>query len=80
MPDVRKELNRSVREGIIEFRNSIESLDLIGSRSHDLGAELGMHSFTADSDTFFNKEDVAVVVPVSRVEVACSEAMLSLSF
>ena len=52
----------------------------MGSRSHDLGAELGMHSFTADCDTFSNEENVAVVAPVTSVQVTCSEAMLVISF
>ena len=33
-----------------------------------------MHSFTVDYDTFSNDEKVAVVVPVTSVEVTCSEA------
>ena len=37
MLDVRDELNRSVREGRIESRHSIKSLERMGSRSHDLG-------------------------------------------
>ena len=45
MPDAREELNRSVREGRIESRHSIKSLEGMGSSSHDLGAELRMHSF-----------------------------------
>ena len=53
MPDVREELNRSVREGRINSRHSSKSLVGIGSRSRDLGAELGMHSFTVNSDIFF---------------------------
>ena len=52
----------------------------MGSESHDLGAELIMHSFIVDCDTFSNAEKVAVVVPVTTVEVTCSEAMLALSF
>ena len=36
MPDEREELNRSVREGRIESRHSIESLDGMGSRSQYL--------------------------------------------
>ena len=40
MPDAREELNRSVREGRIESRHSIKSLEGMGSSSHDLGAEL----------------------------------------
>ena len=80
IPDARKELNRSVREGRIESRNSINSLEGMGSSSHDLGAELRMHSFTVNCDTFSNEEKVAAVVPVTSVEVTCSEAMLALSF
>ena len=52
----------------------------MGSRSHDLGAEIRMHSFTVNCDTFSNEENVAVVVPVTSIEVTCSEAMLALSF
>ena len=33
-----KDLTRSVREGRIEFRHSIKSMERMGSRSHDLGA------------------------------------------
>ena len=35
IPDAREELNRSVREGIIESRHSIMSLEGMGSSSHD---------------------------------------------
>ena len=80
IPDAREELNRSVREGIIESRHSINSLEGMGSSSHDLVAELRMHSFTVNCDTFSNEEKVAAVVPVTSVEVTCSEAMLALSF
>ena len=52
----------------------------MGSSSHDLGAELRMHSFTVNCDTFSNEEKVAAVAPVTSVEVTCSEAMLALSF
>ena len=52
----------------------------MGSSSHDLGAELRMHSFTVNCDTFSNEEKVAAVVPVTSVEETCSEAMLALSF
>ena len=52
----------------------------MGSRSHDLGAELRLHSFTANCDAISNEEKVAVVVPVTSVEGSCSEAMLVLSF
>ena len=38
-PDAREELNRSVREGRIESRHFIKSLEGMGSSSHDLGAE-----------------------------------------
>ena len=52
----------------------------MGSRSHDLGAEFKMHSFTVNCDRFSNDEKVAVVVQVTSVEVTCSEAMLALGF
>ena len=39
-----------------------------------------MHSFTANCDTFLYDEKVIAVVPVTSVEVTCSEAMLALSF
>ena len=44
------------------FTHSVKSLEGMGSRSHDLGADLIMHSFTVDCDTFSNEEHVAVVV------------------
>ena len=80
MPDAREVLSRSVREGRIESRHYIKSLEGWGSRSHDLGAELRMHSFTFDCDTFSNEEKVAVVVPLTSDEVTRSEPMLALSF
>ena len=46
IPDAREELNRSVREGRIESRHSIKSLEWMGSSSNDLGAELRMHVYT----------------------------------
>ena len=55
----------------------IKSLEGIGSRSHDLGAEIIMHSFTVNCDTFSNEEKVAVVVPVTSVVVTYSDAMLA---
>ena len=54
IPDAREELNRSVREGRIESRHSINSLEGMGSSSHDLGAELRMQSFTVNCDTRSN--------------------------
>ena len=80
MPDAREELSRSVREGRIESRHFIKSLEGMGSSSHDLGAELRMHYFTDNCDTFSNEKKVAAVVPVASVEVICSEAMVALSF
>ena len=80
MPDAREELIRSVREGRIESRHSIKSLEGMGSSSHDKGAELRMHSFTVNCDNFSNEEKVAAVVLVTSVEVTCLKAMLSLSF
>ena len=80
IPDAREELNISVREGRIQFRHSIKSLEGMGSRSHDLGEELRMHYFTVNCDTISNDEEVLVVVPVTSVEITFSEAMLALSF
>ena len=80
MPDAREELNRSVRVGRIESRDFIKSLEGMGSSSHDLGAELRMHSLTVNCDTSSNDEKDAAVVPVTSVEVTCSEAMLALCF
>ena len=51
-----------MREGRIESRHSIKSLEGMGSSSHDLGAELRMHSFTVNYETFSNEENVASVV------------------
>ena len=56
IPEAREELIRSVREGRIESRHYIKSLEGMGSSSHDLGAELRMHSFTVDCDTFEMKK------------------------
>ena len=36
MPDAREELSRPVKEGRIESRHSIRSLEGMGSSSHDL--------------------------------------------
>ena len=80
MPDAGEELNRLVREGRIESRHSIKSLEGMGSSSNDLGAELRMHSFTINCDSFTNEEKFAAIVPVASVEVTCSEAMLAQSF
>ena len=80
MSDAREELNRSVKEGRIESKHFTKSLEGMGSSSHDLGAELRMHSLTVNYDTFSNEEKVAVVVPVTSGEVTRSEAMLALSF
>ena len=80
MPDVGEELNRSVREGRLESRHSIKILEGMGSSSHDLGAEIRMHSFTVNCDTLLDEEKVIAVVPVTSVEEICSEAMLALSF
>ena len=52
MPDAREELNRSVREGSIECRHSIKSLEGMGSSSDDLGTEVRMHYITVNCDTF----------------------------
>ena len=65
MPDTREELSRSVREGRIESRHSNKSLDGMASSSHDLGAEIRMHSYTINCETFSNEEKVAAVIPVT---------------
>ena len=39
-----------------------------------------MYSFTVNCDTFSDEEKVAEVVPVTSVEVTCSEVMLAQSF
>ena len=57
MPDAREDLNRSVREGRIESRHCIKSLEGMGSGSHYSGAELIMHSFTVNCDTFSNNNN-----------------------
>ena len=80
MPDAREELNRSVNEGQIESRHSIKGLEGLGSRSHDIGAELRLHFFTVVCDMFLNENKVAVVVPVTSVEVTFVVTMLALSF
>ena len=80
IPDAREELTRSVREGRIESRHSIKSLEFMGSSSNDIGEQVRLHSFTVNCDTFSNEEKVAAVVPVTNIEVTCSEAMLALSF
>ena len=80
MPDAREQLNRSVREGRKESRHSIKSLEGMGLSSHDLGAQIRMHSFTVNCDTFSIEEKAAAVVPVTSVEVTCSKAMLALCF
>ena len=61
-----------MREGRID---NIKSLEGMGSRSHDIGEKIRMHSFTVNCVTFSNEEKVAVVVPVTSVEVTCSEIM-----
>ena len=48
----------------------------MASSSHDLGAELRMHSFTVNCDTFSNEEKVAAVVPVTSVEVTSSTLLV----
>ena len=80
MPDARDELSRSVRKRRVEFIYSIKSMEGMGSRSHDLGAELRMHSVTVNCYTLSNEEKVAVVVPVTSVKVTGSEATLDLHF
>ena len=47
-------------EGRVESRHYIKSLEVIGSRSHDLDAELCINSFTVDYDTFSNEEKILI--------------------
>ena len=54
MSDAREKLNRSVREWRIESRLFTMSLKGMESSSHDLVAELRMHSFTVNCDIFYN--------------------------
>ena len=75
IPDAREELNRSVREGRIESRHSINSLEGMGSSSHDLGAELRMHSFTVNCDTFSSLYVVSLVILTSGFSLSwCTES------
>ena len=53
IPDATEELNRSVREGRIETRHSIKSLEGMGSSSHDLGAELRMQECVSCDINFY---------------------------
>ena len=63
----------------IESRHYIRSLEGLGSNSQVLGAEIIMHSFTVNCDTFSNEQNVVVVVPATSVEATYSETMLALS-
>ena len=56
------------------------NLEGIGSRLLDSAAEIRIHSVTINCSIFSNEEKVAAVVPVTSVEVTCSEAMLALCF
>ena len=81
MPDASEELDISVREGRIESKHYIKSLEWMESSSHDLGAEIKIHSFTVNCGTYSNEvRKVPAVVPVTSVEVTCSRTMLALSF
>ena len=71
-----KSSDRSKGEERIESEHSIKSSEGMGSRSHYFGSELRMNSFTVNCDTFSNEQNVAAVaavVPVTSVEVTCSE-------
>ena len=56
MPNEREDLNRSVREWIMDSRHSIKSPEGMRSISHDFGAELRMRSFTLNCDSFSSEE------------------------
>ena len=64
--DACKKINRSVRDGEIVTRHSIKKMKGMGSRSHDLGADLRMLYVKVDC-VATKKEKVAVVVPVTSV-------------
>ena len=36
---MQEEMNKLLREGRIEYRHSIKSIEGVGSKSHDLGAK-----------------------------------------
>ena len=66
IPDAREVLDRSLREGRIESRHYIKSFKGMGSSSHDLGAELRMHSFTVNCDTFFKLRKSCASCPSNK--------------
>ena len=73
--------NQTLFSNLYKYKHVIhDEIYILEKSSHDLGAEIRMHSFTVNCDTFSNEEKVAAVVPVASVEVTCSEAMLALSF
>ena len=53
MLDAREKLILSVKEGRIESRHIIESLEVMGQSSRDLLTELRMHSLTVHCVIFF---------------------------
>ena len=71
VPDAREELNRSVREGRIESRHSIKSLLGMGSRSHDIIAQLRMHSWTVDCDPVISVEVTLLALSLSTLLAKC---------
>ena len=73
----REESNKSVRKDKIQCRHSIKSVEVIESKTHDLGVELRMHSLTVDCDTSSNEENASVVVPVTCVDVTCVDVTCS---
>ena len=81
IPDVGEELKKSIREGRMESRLSVMSLEDSGLRSHDLKAELRLHLMRLGCDTLLDEEKVAIVVPVTseQVKVTGSKAMFVLS-
>ena len=50
------------------------------SSSHDVGAEIRMHYFTVNCDTFTNEDKVTTVVPITSVDLTCAEAMSAVRF
>ena len=72
IPDAREELNRSMREGRIESRHSIKSLEAMGSSSHDLGAELRMYFLSLLIVTLFQmKKKLIIIIIIIMVIFKC---------
>ena len=74
MSEAKEELDGSVREGRIESRHSVKSLEGLRSRSHDLGAELRMHSLIITMVIFkcyFSGEHIALSTTKTKQQQRC---------